>query len=302
MANNKDNLDIIHLHSTYAPINNIIASVIKIPYICMPHGGYSLVSEKKSFNSRVKKMVFDILAENRLIKKAAMIHALDDNERNYIMQKFKLNLSKCTVVPNGTEIREISINNTSRVRQHLNIVFIGRIDKIHKGLDLMLQGYCQYRRHGGKKIKLTIIGPQQGSDYKELQEYYNENIGEGVTFINGLFGKEKEEFILNNTDIFIHTSRWEGLPLSVLEAIGSGVPVIVSKETNMGQYISNYNAGWVLENNNPESIEIVFFEVSKINDLTQYKNNALLLAREEFCWDEITSKVIKYYYSVQNRS
>lgn len=45
--------------------------------------------------------------------------------------------------------------------------------------------------------------------------------------------KEQKQELLSNSDIFIHTLRWEGMPISVLEVLSHSIPVIVSEETNI---------------------------------------------------------------------
>ena len=61
-------------------------------------------------------------------------------------------------------------------------------------------------------------------------------------------GSEKEAELLS-ADVFIQTSRSEGMSMGILEALSYGVPCLVTRGTNLGEIIEQYDAGWVAETN-----------------------------------------------------
>ena len=62
----------------------------------------------------------------------------------------------------------------------------------------------------------------------------------------GVFGVEKES-VLRNADFFIMTSRYEGMPMSMIEAMSYGVPCFATKGTNLADEIREWDAGWSCE-------------------------------------------------------
>ena len=50
-----------------------------------------------------------------------------------------------------------------------------------------------------------------------------------------------------NSDMFILTSRHEGFPMSILEALSYGLPVLITKGTNMTDLVHKASAGWTCE-------------------------------------------------------
>ena len=67
--------------------------------------------------------------------------------------------------------------------------------------------------------------------------------------INGLVhlrreveGSEKES-VLIGSDVFIQTSRFEGMPMGILEAMSYGIPVLITEGTTLGEYVKEYNGG-----------------------------------------------------------
>ena len=63
---------------------------------------------------------------------------------------------------------------------------------------------------------------------------------------DGIFGAEKD-CVLRQADFFIAPSRFEGMPMSVIEAAGYALPCLVSVGTNIVEDIDRFDAGWVCE-------------------------------------------------------
>jgi glycosyltransferase involved in cell wall biosynthesis len=99
-------------------------------------------------------------------------------------------------------------------------------------------------------------------------------------------------------DVFYHPSRNEGLPLAVLEASVLSVPLVVSKYTNMTEYVSAYNAGICLLENTAHDIAHSMEQVEKLyysNTLKVHGINARRMADENFDWKIIAKKILNAY-------
>ena len=113
-------------------------------------------------------------------------------------------------------------------------------------------------------------------------------------------GKEKEEVLLN-TDIFIQTSRHEGMPLGILEALSYGIPCLATEGTNLGTIIENNNAGWYA-NNSIESIANKIEETIKDKQKLRKKGkNAIKLIKNDFSWSIISQKTTSIYKQKINK-
>jgi poly(glycerol-phosphate) alpha-glucosyltransferase len=122
------------------------------------------------------------------------------------------------------------------------LLFVGRLDVLHKGLDVLLDGVAaapgwhvalvgSETRDGrswllsraralGMLSRLTVTGPRRG---RQLHE------------------------VFAAADCFALTSRWEGLPVALLEALAHGVPSVVSPAVDQLVGVSGAGAGWVAE-------------------------------------------------------
>ncbi|NLC16679.1 MAG: hypothetical protein GX756_02230, partial [Clostridiales bacterium] len=126
--------DLVIFHGIYF-LNYIkIAKNLKnIPYIIVPHGSLCKKAVKSHFFKFIKKAVAHILLFNSFIKNAKAIQFLSkgEQENSYFSKKD-------IIIPNGIELPQ-DFNRPIKENDEINIVFIGRKDKTHKGLDLLLK-------------------------------------------------------------------------------------------------------------------------------------------------------------------
>lgn len=284
--------DIVIIHEVYHKEYLIIAKKLKknnIPYIIVPHGSLATVAQKKK---RIKKVVANKLFFNKFIKDAKALQCLSESEKNNT--KFH---SEKFIGTNG-----IAIPKTKKELFSENekiIVYIGRLDYYHKGLDLMIEAIKIKKEYfQEKKCKFYIYGPDYQNRRENAKRLIEENGVESLVYLlDAVRDKEKEDILLG-TDIFIQTSRSEGMPLGILEALSYGVPCLITKGTNMGEYVETYNAGWVAETNADSIAEQLQWAVAEEGEYLEKSKNAVRLIQEEFEWDAIAKDTVKIYESI----
>jgi glycosyltransferase involved in cell wall biosynthesis len=123
-------------------------------------------------------------------------------------------------------------------------------------------------------------------------------VSSDVIFHGKKFGEDKVK-ALKNMKVFVHTSRNEGLPTSVIEAVSLGLPCIVSEMTSMDRYIVDFNAGWSFKNLDIDAIAKLFLEAETAfynGTLDDFGANALAMAKANFDWEVIAKQTIKMYH------
>lgn len=251
----------------------------KIPYIITPRG--AMTYEAQHNHARLKKYVARVLFQNSFVKHALAIQYLTEGERKNSMLMFK---TRNFVLPNG--ITEPKEKKTTFSNEGINATFIGRLDMHHKGIDILLDAIqsilpeLQYAN-----FKLAIYGPRK-YDYYKIENAINElKIGDVVELKDGISGNEKKEVLLNS-DLFVMTSRLEGLPMGLLEAIAYGVPCFVSQGTNMREIIDKSDAGWTCETETSD-IANALLKVLKEKDLIEIKSKNAIVLSEKYQWNQI---------------
>ena len=285
--------DLVVFHEVYRPAFLKIANDLskrRVPYIIIPHG--SLTREVQS-QRKLKKMIGNFLLFNKFIKGAKAIQCLSENEMSridFVVEKF--------VCPTGIEMpkkcKERFSENT------VNINYIGRLEMYTKGLDIMAKAVAinaEYLRENNYKI--NIYGPDMCGNRKAFRNLCLKLGIEDVLLLkDAVYDKEKEKLLLE-TDIFIQTSRTEGMPMGILEALSYGVPCLVTKGTTWGDYITKYDAGWVAENNAESVAEKLMLALQQKELWVKKSEGAKRLVEKEFRWDAQIEFVIEKYKNLK---
>ena len=152
-------------------------------------------------------------------------------------------------MPNGINKAGVDINIKEKSsRDEIRILYLGRIDIYHKGLDYLVKTVEVLKEYCFKEnIFVDIYGYGSKHDENWIIEAIRKKKLEGImTFYGKVSGQYKDE-ALRKSDIFILTSRYEGMPMGILEALSYGLPCIVTGGTNMSREVSLNDAGWKVE-------------------------------------------------------
>lgn len=288
---------VVHLHSVFLPELYAIARLLKrhtIRYILSPHSGYNSHSLKK--NNLAKKLYL-ALFEKFLINNAAKIHAIGKSEVADILALAPQ--QQVVLIPNGQAMSDVVFETTTIAEPLERPIFgyCGRLAKMHKGLDLLIQGFSEYKKSGGKG-EMWLIG--DGADKAFLQSLVVEtNVTQSVKFLGTLFGDEKLTHIAA-MDVFVHTSRWEGMPMATLEAAALHKPLLISEETNLGYYVRKYGNGIVLTDNVTTAIASAFQEFETLYEkktaFSDMEKQSINMINEDLNWTSIANSVINKLY------
>ncbi len=290
-----DKPDIVVFHEVYRPEYLKIYYQLakkKIPYVIIPHGELSAEAQKKKW---LKKKVANILLFNRFINHAVAVQCLSQRE----MDATHFGKSKF-IGTNGISMPEKCKENFSDDK--VKFLYIGRLDAYHKGLDLLIEAVKMCKKTMlENNATLDIYGPDFQGRYANLERMILENGVEDVVFLHHeVSGSEKENIILD-ADIFVQTSRFEGMPMGILEACGYGVPCLVTDGTTLGEHISEYNAGWVAKTSAESIAEQLEIAMSNNQTWGEKSENAITLIRENFIWNIVSSHILNMYSDVMRK-
>jgi len=194
---------------------------------------------------------------------------------------------KSILVPYGFENNvEVSFENSKNVA--IVFGFIGRLDIYTKGLDTMIIAFKKLLKKS-PNAQLWIVG--DSNEKAKLNQMIIENdLSKNVTLFGGKFGIEKEN-LLKQMDVFVHPSRNEGLPTSVIEAASYGKPCIVTDATNIGDLITEYQCGETIYNQKGKELCLSMAKFAMIwnnqDDFTEIRKNAVRMVKENFNWKKV---------------
>ena len=234
------NVDIVHLHSVFTPSNPLLARRLRVPYVISPHGGYAPASFARS---AVRKALYSRLVERRHVRRAALRVALTEFEAQDL-RAFGAG-EPIAIIPNGVPSppqdvdpnafrQELALDDADRL-----LLFVGRVDVFHKGLDALVRGVAAAPGWHAVLVGSDVRG---GADHlRRLADTLG--VGARLTVAGPRQGQALHE-VFAAADCFALTSRWEGLPLSLLEALAHAVPAVVSPAVDRLVGVVSAGAGW----------------------------------------------------------
>lgn len=266
---------------------------LNIPYVIIPR---CQMTEKYLINKRLKKIIASTFFFKSFAKNASSVQFLSKQESDDSKKFYKGN---SYIAPNGIDLQE-----NVEIRKYTGKqtgVFIGRYNVWQKGLDLLSEALSKRKDHLIKAgIAIDLYGPESPSgsatDANELVEKFGLK---DIVSVNGAaFDKEKEE-VLKKADFFIHTSRFEGMPMAVLEALSYGLPCLLTQGSNLREDLEKHNAGWGADTEVDSIVNAIDDMISNLDKWEEKSRNALNMAGD-YSWEKIAQQNHNEYREIIN--
>lgn len=254
-----------------------------IPYGISPRSSLMITSLKRS---SLKKKLFLSFYGRRFLKKSVFFHFLSREERE---NSLRIN-NNSLVCPNVLkEAPCYNIKNKGKV-----IGFLGRYDVDHKGLDRLMAALVLIKDDMiSQGFTVEFHGPDFRGGRKYLEDFVRENSLQSFVSVGGpLFGVEKNKFF-DRVSIFIHTSRYEGLPQSVMEAMARGCAIAVTRGTNMCNAVEDGRCGILLEDDPTEISQQLKGLVYNFSLVEKCGVNSNFYAKENYSSDRVARRMLE---------
>lgn len=227
--------DVIHINTAFEPraiIRDLVLakSAGKRPIVLHIHGGRFVMQDFE--NSSLASIA------DKLLHAASRVIVLSDVERDSILKRTPgLDIS---VLPNAVSTKNFP--DIERPWGTKNVIYLGRLEEA-KGLSEMVES-CRVLAGQGFKFKFSCFGT--GPDEAEFVRRMKGVIGDNFHFGGVIAGADKMQ-ALNSADVFLMPSRYEGLPLSLLEAMAAGCVPIVSNRGSIPTVVDDGRNGFLVE-------------------------------------------------------
>lgn len=257
---------------------------LKIPYVIIPHGGLTAFAQRKK---KLKKTVANLVLFDRFFDGAAAIQYLSQTECDASGRG-----RERIILPNGVTLTQVE--RPERAGDGVTFCFIGRLDIKIKGLDLLLEAVGSIKdllteRH----CTFEIYGCDVEGSSAALQEYVEKNGLSQLVRLHGPVLGDDKQAVLAGADCFVQPSRSEGMPMGVLEALGVGIPCLVSNASGLAAKVSACDAGWVCS---PDAASIAdcLTHITEDPKRGEKSLRAMELARS-FSWKRVSQETVETY-------
>jgi glycosyltransferase involved in cell wall biosynthesis len=298
--------DLIHIHTVFSYCSNVAAWIAQrkaIPYIIRPLG----VLNRWGFENRrpvVKQLSFALI-EKRLLSRAAVVQYTTEQERD---EAAGLGFPhRPVVIPNpvemaqtGSEVRGQFRAQYPELADRRIVLFLSRIDP-KKGIDLLLPAFREVLRQD-PRAALVVAGEGEPSLVDRLHRMASElGIADSV-FWPGFLSGARRAAAFADADLFVLPSYSENFGMAPVEAMGFGLPVVLTDQVGIHKEVSDASAG-IVTTVSSESIASALLLLLREDRLRpEMGHNARRLAASRYSVEAVASRLRDLYVELCPRA
>jgi len=257
----------------YAVIIATFCRLFKLPYIPILHGGNLPHRLKNS-----KKLSRNLFGKAHTNVAPSL----------YMLEQFKMHGYKnLTYIPNTLEIENYPFQPRNSVTPKL--LWVRSFSELYN--PLLALKIVEVLREKGMETSLCMVGPDKDGSQEQCKKLATD-LKLPVTF-TGMLQKKEWITLSKNFDIFINTTNFDNMPVSVMEAMALGMPVVSTNVGGLPFLIDHGVEGILVPPNNPEAF------VKAIEDLYESALKAQQISKnarakvEGFDWEKVKHSWIK---------
>ena len=301
----KEHFDIVHVHGHHYPISWLaINSAYKygIPIVLSMHGMYALnpkiMGGKTMLEQWLNKHIF-----TRILAKTDAIIGGTKQITDYAKELGKQSIKYFTI-SNGvdTHVYKENIKKKSEYRMKYNlrpdsivILFVGRFEHV-KGIIEFANAVKNIIKYKDKQVEVVLVG--EGS-----LDYCVQSILHDIGRVHLLkwqpYSCIHEIYIA--ADIFINPSRFEALPLTLIEAMNAGLHIVYTPVGGIPEILQEYFPKTMLMATSIEEIQKTLTTLLENYSPLQAMGSSFDYA-QKFDWNNIAADVNKVYEVIRDRN
>lgn len=266
MTNNAKRFDVAVVHGLWlSPTRSARETWLRtgLPYVVYTHGMLD-VAHRRTFPMRhLKKSLWWLTCERRVLADAAALLFTCDAERLLAANTFWPRLSFehariapcCVEPPPGDEDQQIAAFRSTfpQLTDARLLLFLSRIHP-KKGVDLLLDAFIKLA-HSDPRLMLMVAGPGD-EQYIQLlkRRARSAGIAERVIWPGMLLGDLKWG-ALRSAELFCLPSHQENFGIAITEALACGTPVLITDRVNISTMIDEAGAAIVCKDSQKATFE-----------------------------------------------
>jgi len=242
-------LAIVHGVWEYVGIATRQACRGRIPYVVFPHGSLAPWYKRAYPFKHIKKQCYWLVAEQRVLRDSAAVCFTCETERLDARNAFWPYRLKEMVVGYGTEqppescdkMRDAFLARCPEAANRPYLLFLSRIHPM-KGCDLLIKAFASISRCN-PRLLLVMAGPDHSGIGGHLRDIATSvGVSESIAWPGELRGDAKWGAFYG-AEAFCLPSHRENFGIAVAEALGCGLPVLISDQVNIYPDIVAAGAG-----------------------------------------------------------
>lgn len=289
--------DIIHSHLIKAELITKYNIRSNIRYITHWHGYHyqtNAVTGKDVFTKAGLAQIIFIKRLRKLLQPQNISFlAISNHIKDYLEDRLKVNSNRISVIYNGFDDKKFHFDGWPVLSSTFNLVSIGSFHPI-KGQEFLIEVMKVLKKNRRVKFHLTLLG--DGPTRNDLEKKVKDcGVEDMVTFTGIVHNPEK---YLHSSNLYVHSAHLEGFGLVIIEAMGCGLPVIITNGGGNAEIVRNGHDGYVIENRNVNQFaEKVTYIANNPGVYKQLCENSLESSKS-YSIDKFSENIYKYYKQI----
>jgi L-malate glycosyltransferase len=237
--------DIVHTHLEKVTLHTVIGLVGK--------------------RATIVQTVHNTLIKHPLLQKTILKYLVEmfvsiSSETTQNITKLGIKSSKIIEIENGSDLERFKTKNRTFDKGRLKLIAVGRFVN-QKNYPLMIATFARLkeRMHNSKEKSPQLIIVGDGEKKKDIESLLIKNKLEDDIQLLGIRHDMPE--LLKSADIYLMSSKYEGLSISLIEAAASGLPIIATNVGSNNKIVLNDVNGYLIENLDEKEFEEKLFNL-----------------------------------------
>jgi L-malate glycosyltransferase len=251
----------------YAVAVGNLCRLLRIPYVPILHGG-----------NLPERLCSNRYLSYKLFHGAKTCVA----PSQYLMKEFnKQNFTNLTYIPNTIEIEQYSYLHRKETGPRL--LWVRSFAEIYNPMLALM--VVEKLREEFPKVSLCMTGPEKDGSLQKCKAYATEH--QLPVIFTGMLSKEAWRQRSEDYDIFINTTNFDNTPVSVIEAMALGLPVISTNVGGVPYLIEDQKDGLLVPPNDRDHFVDAIHKLCTNNDLARSLSTNARRKAEGFDWQNV---------------
>ena len=288
----KESIQHIHCHfgDNNALLASIVAKIAAVPFSVTLHA-------------------YDIFKNNELnlrevCAKASNVITISEYNKKYINEKYGIDPKRINVVRAGIDIRSFEFNDR-RSAGAFRVLAVARLVE-KKGIRYLIDA-CAYLKSMKMSFRCDIVGDDPCNSLREnLKSQINDLSLSGLVTLHGVQEHSVVRNFFSEADVFVapcvasENGDQDGIPVSIMEAMASGIPVISTNISGIPELVKHGETGLIANQKDGLSIAMAIIEIHKRRLLSgRLIANARKLVRNNHSVEESALKMCEVIFNPQ---
>lgn len=254
----------------YALVVSQLCRILRLKYIPILHGGN--LERRLKNNSKLSSLIFK--NAHKLVAPSNFLKSIFSN----------YDYKNVDYIPNFIELEHYEFLN--REVETIKLLWVRSFSSIYNPKQAIL--VLEQLLKNGFKAELTMVGPDVDGSLKAVKQLTNQkNLKVNFT---GKLTKKEWITLAKDYNVFINTTNFDNTPVSVIEAMALGLPVVSTDVGGLPFLISNEIDGLLVS---PKDVTAMVNAIFKLKANTSFRIKLTTNARlkvEEFSWKAVKPK------------